>query len=125
MLGTVSDTLNSLKNNNYVRLKHHISIFNNLLEYIISSHYHISFTDIINDIIGYIDIYVYPTRRLIQTQWINSSDIAGEISLLMDSHQRGVIFSIVLREGFVAGNFYFSEILLKIKSIVSYCLTRL
>jgi len=51
-----------------------------------------SFTVIINDIIGCIGIYVYPTRRLIQTQWINSSDIAGEISLLMDSHQRGVAF---------------------------------
>jgi len=87
-----------------------------------------SFTVIINDIIGYIDIFVFPTRRLIQTQWVNSSDIAGEISLLMDSHLRGVVFSIVLREGFVAMNFYFSfyfsEILLKIKSLVSYCLTR-
>jgi len=67
-----------------------------------------SFSVIINDIIGYIDIYVYPTSRLIQTQWVNSSDIAGEISLLMDSHQRGVVFSIVLSESFAAGNFYFS-----------------
>jgi len=64
-----------------------------------------SFTVIINDIIGCIGIYVYPTRRLIQTQWINSSDIAGEISLLMDSHLRGVAFQLSAER-----NFYFSDV---------------
>jgi len=64
-----------------------------------------SFSVIINDIIGYIDIYVYPTSRLIQTQWVNFSDIAGEISLLMHSHQRGVAFQLNAER-----NFYFSDV---------------
>jgi len=64
-----------------------------------------SFSVIINDIISYIDIYVYPTSRLIQTQWVNFSDIAGEISLLMDSHLRGVAFQLSAER-----NFYFSDV---------------